>query len=102
MHAPTSISSAERPARTGISGQVRKTLFRKLWLPRFVYEALPYLYMAVGFLSIYAAARMPGWTWILPYAFLLGIICVHTGLAIAALRYRFRFRSGKRRKRSTR
>ena len=100
MHAPTSISPTERPAHTGISQKVRKALFRKLWLPRFVYEALPYLYMAVGFLSIYAAARMPGWTWILPYAFLLGIICVHTGLAITALRYRFR--SGKRRKRPSR
>ena len=71
---------------------VRRMLLRKLWLPRFLYEALPYIYISCGVLALLSAAFAPGWTWILPYAILIGLICLHAGLAIATMRFRFRTR----------
>jgi len=81
------------PARSGpckIASRFRKLLLRRLWLPRFIYEALPYLYIACGLVALGSAIYTPDWTWILPWAILVGLICLHAGLALAALRYRIR------------
>jgi hypothetical protein len=70
-------------------------LLRKLWLPRVLYEALPYLYILFGIGALGAALYSPDWTWIIPYVALIGLGCLHAGLAIVALRYRFRRRQGQ-------
>jgi len=93
MHLSSSSStpvSRSRPGDRGISVSLRRLLFRKLWLPRIVYEMLPYIYMVAGGGALYAATQLGDWRWVLPYAVLLGLICLHAGLGIAALRYRFR------------
>ena len=71
-------------------GKLRRLMLRRLWLPRLVYEALPYLYIACGVAALASALYTPDWTWILPWAILVGLICLHAGLALVALRYRFR------------
>lgn len=78
--------------RGPIPRQIRNTLLQKLWLPRVVYETLPYLYLFLGLVALTSAMYVPEWTWILPYAILLGLICLHFGIAILTLRYRFRYR----------
>ena len=88
LHAPA------RSGRAGIVSRVRKILLRRLWLPRFIYEALPYLYIACGLAALGSAIHTPDWTWILPWAILVGLICLHAALALATLRYRIR--KGKR------
>ena len=90
MNSSNPTAAPARHSEPGFFHQLRKLLLSKLWLPRFVYEALPYVYMAIGVLALYAATALPEWTWILPYAVLLGLICLHAGLGIATLRYRFR------------
>lgn len=74
--------------------RLRALLFRRLWLPKIVYDALPYLYIVLGLVALGSAMFTPGWTWILPWAILIGLICLHAGLALATLRYRVRH--GKR------
>ena len=85
-------ASAKKSRDTG--PQIRALLFRRLWLPRIVYETLPYLYIVLGLAALGSAMFTPGWTWILPWAILMGLICLHAGLALVALRYRVRH--GKR------
>ena len=80
QHAPTVLS------------QLRRLLFRKLWLPRGVYECIPYVYLLCGAVALASALFSSGWTWILPYVLLLGFACLHAGLALLTLRYRFRRR----------
>jgi hypothetical protein len=77
-----------------VPGALRRLLFRKLWLPRSVYEALPYFYLASGLGALLSALYLPSWTWILPYLILLGAICLHAGLAILTLRWRYRHAQG--------
>ena len=88
---------ARKQRGASLRQQIRKTLLKKLWLPRIVYEILPYAYMALGLIALVSAAFAPDWTWILPYAILLGLACLHIGLALVALRYRFRKRNGQAR-----
>jgi len=75
--------------------KVLKLLFRKLWLPRAIYEALPYLYILAGISTLISGIYLPDGTWILPYVVLLGLVCLHAGLAIATLRYRYSHRHQK-------
>ena len=93
MH--TSNATSHNNATTsGPFDKLRRVLLRKLWLPRGLYEALPYLYTLAGVGALGAALYLPGWTWILPYLVLLGLICLHAGVALITLRLRFRRSQG--------
>jgi len=88
----TQPNTVTRPHAPGIQARLRQTLLRKLWLPRGVYEAIPYVYLSCGTIALVSAFFSSGWTWIIPYAVLLGLVCLHAGLALLTLRYRFRRR----------
>lgn len=92
MQTPSATHSAGARRQGGWSGRLRRILLRKLWLPRIVYEALPYFYVVLGLAALASALYAPGWAWILPYLVLLGLACLHAGLGIVTLRYRFRRR----------
>ena len=94
MHDSKPLSARAHPARDN-RRRIRQLLFRRLWLPKILYEALPYLYIVLGVTALGSAMFTPDWTWILPWAILIGLICLHAGLALVALRYRIRH--GKRR-----
>ena len=93
MHDGKVLSAASRGQRRNATARLREILTRRVWLPTFVYEALPYLYILCGIVALVSAIYARDWTWILPWAILIGLICLHTGLALAALRYRVRRRS---------
>ena len=92
MQSPSATHSTESERDLGLLAKLRGLLFRKLWLPKIVYEALPYLYISFGLGALASALYTPSWTWILPYLVLVGLACLHAGLAIVTLRYRFRRR----------
>ena len=97
MDTPTTNSPAQSTDHAS-APRFARILFRKLWLPRTLYEALPYCYVAGGISALLSALYLPGWEWILPYLLLLGAILLHAGLALLTLRGRFRrFRSGQAR-----
>jgi fatty acid desaturase len=89
MHT-TSASSPKQATGHPLRGKLARLLFRKLWLPRSVYEGLPYFYALSGLAALLSALYLPGWTWILPYLILLGAICLHAGLGVLTMRWRFR------------
>lgn len=89
MHSPTA-SSPPSSADARPATWIGRVLFRKLWIPKSLYEALPYCYVMGGLAALVSALYLPGWTWILPYLVLLGAISLHAGLAVLTLRWRFR------------
>ena len=88
----TPSNSQTRPRAPGVLTRLQRILLRKLWLPRGVYEAIPCIYLGCGILALSSAVFSDSWTWILPYIVLLGLACLHAGLAFLTLRYRFRQR----------
>ena len=76
------LPAAPRGRQRDALARIRGVLTRRIWLPRFVYEALPYLYIAIGIAALTSALRIPGPRWILPYLALLALACLHFGLAI--------------------
>ena len=89
--------STAPPQQIGIGKQFRELLLQKLWLPRVMYEAMPFLYIVLGIFALVSAIYIPDWTWVFPYAILFGLICLHAGLGIVTLRYKLRKRKPSRR-----
>lgn len=78
--------------RGGALARLRAILSRRLWLPRFVYEALPWIYTVVGCAALLSALYGSDENWHVPYVILLGLFALHAGIGIATLRYKFRQR----------
>ena len=61
-------------------------LQRKIWLPKLVYDCLPYFYLTAGFAAFFATLYISEWFWILPHYLLFSAACLHLGFAIRARR----------------
>ena len=97
MRKPGTIRTIPLSGRNTASTRLRRLLLKKVWLPRALYEALPFIYICSGLVALAAALFQPGWTWILPWTLVFGLVALHLGLGIAALRHRFRRKNGEKR-----
>lgn len=55
---------------------------RKIWLPRLLYEALPWFYLAAGCAALFATLYISGWFWVLPHYLLFSCACLHLAFAV--------------------
>lgn len=63
-------------------------LHKKIWLPKFVYDSLPYFYLTAGFAALFATLYISEWFWILPHYLLFSAACLHLGFAVRRRRTR--------------
>ncbi len=66
----------------------RSLLTRKIWLPRIVYDCLPYFYLTAGFAAFFATLYISEWFWVLPHYLLFSAACVHLAFAVYSRRRR--------------
>lgn len=90
MQKPNAIQTSPRTRNEPPTMRLRRLLLKRVWLPRIIYEALPFIYVCFGLVALAAALWTPGWTWIVPWAIVFGLAALHLGLGIAGLRHRFR------------
>jgi hypothetical protein len=64
------------------SHKVEGLLHKKIWLPKFVYDGLPYFYLTAGFAAFFATLYISEWFWILPHYLLFSAACFHLGIAV--------------------
>ncbi len=55
---------------------------RKIWLPKFFYDALPYFYLTAGFAAFFATLYISDWFWVLPHYLLFSAACLHLGMLV--------------------
>ena len=65
---------------------------RKIWLPKGLYDALPYFYLASGLAAFFATLYISSWLWLLPHYLLFSAACVHLGVLVLRRRHRARDR----------
>lgn len=86
-------TAAGKQSNTGEARHVARDangLFsRKMWLPKLVYDALPWFYVGSGLAAFAATLYISEWFWVLPHYLLFSIGCIHLGLFV----YRRRRRS---------
>jgi len=64
---------------------------RKIWLPKLLYDGLPYFYLTAGFAAFFATLYISDWFWVLPHYILFSAACLHLSWAV------YRKRKGPRR-----
>lgn len=84
--APQEIESGRRTP----TARLVQLLRRKIWLPKLVYDALPWFYLAAGIAALLATLYVSDWFWIVPHYLLFSFACLHLGLRV------FRYRSAYR------
>jgi len=61
---------------------------RKIWLPKLLYDALPWFYLFSGAAAFLATLYISEWFWVLPHYLLFSAACLH--LSVYVFRRRFR------------
>lgn len=59
---------------------------KKIWLPKLLYDVLPYFYLAAGFTAFFATLYISEWFWVLPHYLLFSVACIHLGIAVIGRR----------------
>jgi Flp pilus assembly protein TadB len=79
-------NAAEKPAHLSETQQMTHDagtmMSRKVWLPKLVYNALPYFYLLAGVGALLATIYISGWAWVLPHYLLFAAACLHMGILV--------------------
>lgn len=84
MHIPVTLSIRRSRPRS-----LAAAVVWRIWLPRWLYAALPYLYLLLGTLALASGLFLPEPGWAVSYLLLIGLAGVHAGLALLGLRRRW-------------
>jgi len=61
---------------------------RRIWLPKLLYDALPYFYLASGLAAFFATLYITEWFWVLPHYMLFSFVCFHLAVIVYRRRHR--------------
>ena len=75
-------------ATKGIKRAAGDLASRKIWLPRLLYDGLPYFYLTAGFAAFFATLYITEWFWIVPHYLLFSAACLHLGTVVYRRRAR--------------
>jgi hypothetical protein len=79
-------------ATQNLTRSLEKLATKKIWLPKLLYDGLPYFYLAAGLAAFFAALYVSEWFWVVPHYILFSAACLHLAFAV----YRRRHRAGSR------
>lgn len=86
---PVQLTETQQATRT-----TGKLVSRKIWLPKMLYDALPYFYLTSGFAAFFATMYISEWFWVLPHYLLFSAACIHLGVAVYHSRRNNKARKG--------
>lgn len=60
---------------------------QRIWLPKVVYDSMPWFYLIAGVAALMATLYISQWFWILPHYLLFSIGCLHLGALVFRRRH---------------
>lgn len=69
-------------ATQNLSRSFEKLATKKIWLPRLLYDSLPYFYFIAGMTAFFAALYISEWFWVVPQYILFSAACLHLAFAV--------------------
>jgi len=78
-----------------IAQSTGKLISRKIWLPKLVYDGLPYFYLLAGIGAFLATIYISEWFWVLPHYLLFSAACIHLGIYVYRRRRNASLASGR-------
>jgi len=88
MISNTTSKSVHLSETQNITRDAGKLMSRKIWLPKLLYDALPYFYLIAGGLALCTTLYISNWFWILPHYLLFAAACLHMGIFVYRRRHR--------------
>ena len=82
------VLQTELTATQALPERRRNPLMRRIWLPKILYDLVPWFYLASGIVALLGALYINDWFWIVPQYFIFAAACVHAGYYIHRLRKR--------------
>ncbi len=79
---PIALSETQQVTRS-----TGKLANRKIWIPKLLYDVLPYFYLTSGFVAFFATLYISEWFWVLPHYLLFSAACIHLGVFIYQRRH---------------
>lgn len=79
------LSTSERETRN--ASNIAST---KIWLPKLIYDALPWFYLTAGFTAFLATIYVSDWFWVLPHYLVFSVACLQLGVSVYVRRKRRR------------
>lgn len=61
---------------------------KKIWLPKLLYDVLPFFYLTSGLIAFFATLYISEWFWVLPHYLLFSAACIHFGIIVYRRRSR--------------
>jgi hypothetical protein len=65
-----------------LTRSLEKLATKKIWLPRLLYDSLPYFYLVAGITAFFAALYISEWFWVVPQYILFSAACLHLAFAV--------------------
>jgi hypothetical protein len=90
MLSPAAGKTATLTETQQVTRDTGRLFAKKIWLPKLIYDALPYFYLAAGFLAFFATLYISEWFWVLPHYILFSAACIHLGILVYRRRRRHR------------
>ena len=84
---PKSATASNPPTPAAPTGNF---LTRRVWLPKIIYDAVPYFYLVAGVLAFLTTLYVSEWFWVLPHYLLFSVACLHVGVIMLRRRHRAR------------
>ncbi len=81
------VEQTEGSARATPAAPQHALLSKKIWLPRLLYDALPYFYFTAGFSAFFATLYINEWFWVLPHYLLFSAACIHLAIVVYRRRH---------------
>jgi Flp pilus assembly protein TadB len=88
MFSNTASESAHLSETQEMARDTGDLMSRKIWLPKLLYNSLPYFYLFAGIAALLATLYISNWYWILPHYLLFVAACLHMGLLVYRRRHR--------------
>jgi hypothetical protein len=79
---PMALSDTQQVTRS-----TSKLANKKIWLPKLLYDALPYFYLTSGVAAFFATLYISEWFWVLPHYLLFSAACIHLGVLVHRRRH---------------
>ena len=77
-------------ATQALAKNASKLATRRIWLPKLLYDALPYFYLTAGFAAFFATLYISDWFWVLPHYLIFSAACLQFGFAVQRRRQKNR------------
>ena len=85
---PVDLESTGSVERNPVEPAPKGLKLRKIWLPKLLYDALPYFYLVSGVAAFLTTLYISEWFWVLPHYLLFSAACLHMGIYIFHRRHK--------------